>query len=131
MTASKRKSTIITLVLILLPITWWVGSEFYYARTISPEGVLTVGDFVKRFGKPRLIRVLERDGKEYYELSGRIPSVVTLSFPSSPPAYVFDEQGRFVTWCRDPGDQPDYRKEWPFMSTNRVDPGVFNARFQL
>jgi predicted nuclease of predicted toxin-antitoxin system len=39
-----------------------------------------------------------------------------LVFPSSPPAYLFDEQGQFAAWCKDPGDILSYRQTWPLQS---------------
>jgi hypothetical protein len=84
--------------------TYWIGSEVHYARSISPKGVATVRDFFGRFGEPRRIRMVERDGKSYYEFTGQLPGSWSCAFPSAPAAYVFDEQGRFAAWCRDPGD---------------------------
>jgi hypothetical protein len=108
-----------------------IGSEVHYARKISPKGVATVRDFFERFGEPRRIRMIERDGKSYYEFSGHLPSSWSCATPSAPAAYVFDEQGRFATWCRDPGDNPSYRRTWPLQSTNQVEVGVVRQKFGI
>ena len=110
---------------------YWIGSEVHYARRISPKGVATVHDFFQRFGEPRRIRIVERDGKSYYEFSGQLPGSWSAAVPSSAPAYVFDEQGQFVAWCRDPGDAPSHRRAWPLQSTNQVEVGVIRQKFGL
>lgn len=83
-------------VTILLSIAYVVGSEVYYARSISMNGVSTVRDFFDRFGEPRRVRTVQRDGQSYYEFTGPLPSGFVLATPSAPSAYVFDEQGRFA-----------------------------------
>jgi hypothetical protein len=130
MTARLRKIVGWTAV-ILLPIAYVVGSEVHYARSISPHGVSTVRDFFDRFGEPRRVRMVQRDGQSYYEFTGRLPSGFALAAPSASPAYVFDEQGCFTAWCRDPGDIPSYRQTWPLQSTNHVEIGLIRERFGL
>ncbi|MHA3773317.1 hypothetical protein ACXR0O_17425 [Verrucomicrobiota bacterium sgz303538] len=110
---------------------YWIGSEVHYARSISPKGIATVQNFFERFGEPRRIRMVERDGKSYYEFTGQSSGSWSAAVPSSRPAYVFDEQGQFVTWCPDPGDAPSYRRTWPLQSTNPVEVGVVRRKFGL
>ena len=130
MTARQRKIFRWT-ALILLPIAYVVGSEVCYARSISPHDVSSVRDFFSRFGAPPRVRMIQRDGQCYYEFTGRLPAGFVLATPSAPPAYVFDEQGRFVAWCRDPGDIPSYRQTWPLQTTNQVQIGLVRERFGL
>ena len=130
MTATQRKIFGWT-VLVLLPIAYVVGSEIYYARKISPHGVSTVGDFFRRFGDPPQIRMVQHDGHGYYEFTGPLPSRLVLATPSAPPVYVFDGQGRFAAWCRDPGDVPGYSKTWLLQSTNLVAIGLIKEKFGL
>ena len=118
-------------VALLLPLAYLVGSELYYARSISPDGISTVSDFVDRFGEPRRVLRVQHEGQSYYEFTGRLPPVFVLALPSAPPAYVFDEQGQFKAWCRDPGDIPSYRQAWPLQSTNPVDIGLIKERLGL
>jgi hypothetical protein len=115
--------------LILLPIAYVVGSEVYFARSISPRGVLTVRDFFGRFGEPRRIRMVERDGQTYYEFTGHLPAGLVLATPSAAPAYIFSTNGQFVAWCADPGDTPGFRSTWQLQSTNQVEIGAVRERF--
>ena len=50
---------------------YWIGSEIHYSRSISPKGISTVAEYFHRFGEPRVIREVGRDGKTYYEFFGR------------------------------------------------------------
>jgi hypothetical protein len=110
---------------------YWIGSEIHYARSISPKGIATARDFYDRFGEPRLIQMVERDGKSFYEFTGQLPSSWSAAVPSSAPAYVFDEQGQFVAWCRDPGDAPSHRRSWPLQSTNQVQLEAVRQKFGI
>ena len=130
MTARLRKIVGCT-ALILLPIAYLVWSEVYYARSISPDGISTARDFFDRFGEPRWVRMVQRDGQSYYEFAGRLPSGFVLATPSAPAAYVFDDQGRFTTWCRDPGDIPSFRQTWRLQGTNYVEIGLVKEKFGL
>jgi hypothetical protein len=131
MTSKAKKETLFVITIIALLLGYWIGSEIYYGRSISPRGVSNVGEYFKRFGEPQLIGMLERDGRKYYEFYGRLPSAFILAFPSSPPAYVFDEQGRLVTWCRDPGDTPSFQQQWPLQNTNKIEIKVVRKKFGL
>jgi len=127
-----RKKAILVLV-IIISVSLWVASEVYYARSMSPSGVHTVADHYRRFGEPGRITRFERDGVAYYELSGisrRFPTLA-LALPSAPPAYIYDESGKFVEWCSDPGDQPDFRGRWPVTGGQLVDPSTFRHRYGL
>jgi hypothetical protein len=110
---------------------YWIISEVHYARNISPKGVATVHDFFDRFGEPKRIRMVERDGKSYYEFTGQLPGAWSAAVPSAAPAYVFDEQGQFAGWCRDPGDAASYRRTWPFQSTNQVEVRTVRQKFGI
>jgi hypothetical protein len=95
--------------LLVLPFALWIGAKVYDARSISPRNVATVRDYFDRFGEPRRIQIVQRDGEKYYEFTGELPSTWLLILPSAPPAYIFNEQGLFADWCRDPGDSPAFR----------------------
>ena len=120
----------------LLPLLLWIGSEVYYAARIRPKGVRTLADHYRRFGEPRRITSFQRGGTNFYELSGHISraragGIPLLVFPSSPPAYVYDQTGALVDWCSDPGDQPSYRARWPQTGTQPVEPATFRAQYGL
>ena len=118
---AKRRSIVGWTLLLLLPIAYLIGSELYYARSISPRGIVTVHDYVDRFGQPPRVQIVEQRGRSFYEFTGQLPPAYVLAIPSAPPVYVFDEQGRFVSWCRDPGDTPEYRRLWPLKGEDDVD----------
>jgi len=107
-----------SLILVLLLIIFVIGPEVRYARRISPHGMLTVRDYIDRLGEPRRIHMVQREGKSYYEFTGPLASGFPLVMQSGPPAYVFDQEGRFTDWCSDPDDSPSHRRAWPLQSTN-------------
>lgn len=127
----RQREIVGWMALILLPMAYVIGSEMYYAHSISPRGISTVRDYFDRFGEPHRICVVQRDGRDYYEFSGHLPSGFVWAFPSAPPAYVFDEQGRFTAWCSDPGDIPSHRQTWQLQSTNHIEMGVIRKQFGL
>ena len=128
---SKQRRMVGWSVMVFLPLAYLIGSEVFYARSISPEGVRDVAGYFQRFGEPRSVRLVERDGQTHYEFSGRLPARLTLAMPSAPPAYVFDAQGRFVEWCPDPGDTPSYRSRYPLGVTGKVDAPEVRRRFGI
>lgn len=105
---------------------YWIASEIYYARSKRPLGVSTLSDFYQRFGQPARVHELHRDGVKYYELSGHLPQPWVFAVPSSRPAYIFDESGRFVEWCSDPGDSSHYFERWPQSARSALDPATFS-----
>jgi hypothetical protein len=57
-----------------------------------------------------------------------------LAFPSSTPTYVFDESGRLVDWCPDPGDLSEtssWWERWPLREARPLELSAFKARFGL
>jgi hypothetical protein len=116
---------------LLIPVLLWVGSEVYYASRIRPHGVRTLAEHYRRFGEPHRISRLHRDGTNYYELSGRASGFPMIAFPSSPPAYVYDESGTLVDWCPDPGDRAAYRERWSRAGSQPVEPLVFRQKYGL
>ena len=128
---AKQRTILGWTALIVLPVSYVLGSEIYYARSISPKGVSTVRDFFDRFGEPQRIRMVEHQGRICYEFTGHLPSAWVAAFPSEAPAYVFDEQGSFVGWCSDPGDAPSHRRTWHLQSTNRVEVGIVRKKLGM
>jgi hypothetical protein len=129
---TSRKILIAVILISLLPL-YWIGSEWWYARSIRPTGISTLADFYARFGQPSSIRETQRDGATYYHLSGHWPSlpVWICATPSSPPAYVFDHSGRFVEWCSDPGDSTSYWERWPEKGSHVVSTNDFAHQYGL
>src|SRR4051794_8947049 len=116
---SRRKLITAALVAALLVI-YFVGSQFYYERRISPKGLPTAREFFERFGEPRSVSVVAHDGKSYYEFAAPPPPRYLLVFASSPPVYIFDEHGLFVAWSRDPAVEPKYREQWPLQGMEEI-----------
>ncbi len=92
--------------------TLWVHGEYTHAKAIlPPENVDRVIPFIDAMG-PKISACyrFEREGKTYFRLIGPFPRGVALV--SSQPEYIFDENGKFVTWCSDPGDMPSFGEKW-------------------
>lgn len=100
----------------------WLGSELVYSSRICPTRVRTVADHLQRFGEPQSVHEVRHEGGTFYEFTGSTDSLFAL--PSSPPAYIYNSQGRLVAWCRDPGDQPEFEQVWRRTSTPPLDKEV-------
>ncbi|MEZ0254534.1 MAG: hypothetical protein ACAI37_04615 [Chthoniobacter sp.] len=107
---SRSAQTVCWCAVLVLLFGMWLSSELIYASRICPTRVRTVADHLRRFGAPQFVHEVQHDGSTFYEFTGSQPSLLAL--PSSPPAYIYDSQGRLVTWCSDPGDQPAFRQSW-------------------
>ena len=91
---------------------FFLHSEATYARLKDPAGIATVADFYQRFQISSRASIVRVDEIEYICLTGPLPPNWSLALPSSPPEYVFDQQGTFVDWCSDPGDTPSWNRKW-------------------
>lgn len=98
---------------------------------MSPTGITNIAGYFQRFGEPRAIRLVERDGRAHYEFVGRRPEAIWLAMPSGSPAYVFDADGRFVAWSLDPAENREFRETWPLTGTGKVDVAEVKRRFGL
>ena len=126
-----KKRLLLYTALLLLPGAW-LGSEWLCAVRIRPTEVHTVSDHLRRFGEPRLVYEVHHDGATFYEFTGfSRGGLPLLALPSSPPAYVYDQRGQFVTWCSDPGDQPSYRQAWPRVGGAPLDMQTVRHRLSL
>ncbi len=94
-------------------VAWVALSEAGYYRSREPRGVLNMVDYVRRFGEPVRVHRVLREGALYRRFTGKGPPYWSLAAPSSLPAYIFDEQGRFVTWCLDRSNRAGFNQEWP------------------
>jgi len=101
----------IFLVVILSPILLWVGSEVYHAKTSSPKGrATTYKEYREHLPTPIRAKFFIKKNQIFYETDG--PIHAPLTFPSGPPAYIFDSQGRLIDWTSDSGDDPSFQDRW-------------------
>lgn len=136
MMALLKRSNLGVLGFLLFSLAYLIVSEVHYASSIRPTGVRTVADHFRHFGSPHQITRLKLGSRIYYELSGVTLKQSSLSYPllalpSAPPAYVYDEEGNFVDWFSDPGDQPAYREHWPNSEAQPVELAAFQRKYGL
>ena len=111
-----KKSVAIIATLLVCLFSVWVYSEKKSASEVRPpEGATNLVAFLEERPRPVQIRRFVHDGKTHIEVVGE-PATSLLSLPSGPPAYIFDERGALVDWCRDLGDQSSFVKKWGSFS---------------
>ena len=79
----------------------WLYELGRWSDSVVPAGD-TLADHLAHRSPPYRARVFEVAGQEYVAVFG--PWRVSPRFPSGPPVYVYDQQGRLVDWCGDTGD---------------------------
>jgi hypothetical protein len=106
------------LVLLLVPLLAWIGLVVHEAYRIAPPAeVRTLAGFLAVMRPPDEFKVVEVRGQEYLMAVGPLRALIT--FPSGPPAYVFDRTGALVDYSFDTGDAPDFVDRWRFYSSGR------------
>ena len=111
----------------------WIVGEVRYSHRIDPGGIRDLSEHFQRFGSPQRIYRVSRADATFYYLSG-FPDgqPPRFAYPSSPPAYIYDQNGRFVDWCSDPGDcSPDWSNRWPMRSELPLEIDAFRQQFSL
>lgn len=106
-------------------------SELAYARLKDPTGIKQLADFYERFGRSFGAVATNVDGIEYIELTGPLPPIWSLALPSGPPVYVFDKQGKFVDWCSDLGERPNWNQQWRVSNGASISDSEIRLRFGL
>lgn len=119
--ASRRQRILGWTTAIAFAAAYVIGSEVYYLESIKPKEVRDIRGYFNRFGEPKSARVITLDAQTYYELTGHLPKWYVFAHPSSPPAYIFDANGKFIDWCYDPGDVPSHYQRWPQPNSNSVE----------
>jgi hypothetical protein len=129
-----RKSVLtasLPILLLCALVSYVIASEMAYAHLKRPDNITNVSDFYSRFGTSGGTRAISVNGFEHIEISGPLPPPWSLALPSSRPAYVFDETGRFVDWCSDPGDNPSWRSKWPTIAHSEMTHDDVRLRFGI
>lgn len=80
-----------------------------------PLGATNLPAFLEARPDWNQIRGFVHQGKPHLQVVGN-PILLPLSPPSGPPAYIFDETGALVDWCRDLGDNPSFARRWSNFS---------------
>ena len=90
----------------------WIYTEKKGAKAVRPPaGVTNLIAFLEARPQSAEIRKFVHNEKVHLEVIGE-PFQSALSVPSGPPAYIFNESGALVDWCRDLGDQPSFVAKW-------------------
>lgn len=111
-------------------VAYSIVSDIVYMHRIDPNGIANVDDYFARFGDPRLVGMVENNGRQCYEFTGPSDIDWIIAVPSAPPVYVFDKDGAFVTWCSDPGDLAEYGKTWRQLPGEPIDVVTLRQRFK-
>ncbi|MGA4643313.1 hypothetical protein [Limisphaera sp. 4302-co] len=107
---TKKIVTVAALLVCLLAV--WMYAEKKSATAVCPPaGGTNLVAFLEIGPQPNQIRSFVHNGKVHVAVIGK-PSGSPLSPPSGSPAYIFDETGAFLDWCRDIGDNPYFVKKW-------------------
>lgn len=110
-----------------------LGAHAWSGNHSSPRGIQNVTQYWKRFGEPSLILQLEKDGKVFFWVRGKMSAIHQMTLPSDAPGYIFNSDGQFVEWCYDPGDTPSFNRKWgrKYQPNEIVKMEEFRERFAL
>jgi len=110
------------MILLLATLCWLTPSGTLYVKSISPSGVRDIPDFFYKLGDPSYVKLVEQNGRFYYEFLGCSPRVRSYYIASNSPRYVFDGQGKFIEWCSGlrEGEVYDFEKRWPWPTNGSV-----------
>jgi len=117
-----KKLAIAVAVLVCL-LAVWMYAEKKSAQAVRPPASGTnLVAFLETQPAVNSVRKFIQNGKLHVEVIGK-PHVSALSLPSGSPAYIFDETGVFVDWCRDLGDNPSFVRKWGgFSNATTISP---------
>lgn len=107
----SKKAVIAGAVLVCL-LAVLIYAEKRSAQAVRPPTSATnLLAFLEARAEATSIRKFTHNAKVYVVVIGK-PHVSPLSLPSGSPAYIFNETGALVDWCRDLGDNPSFVKKW-------------------
>lgn len=90
----------------------WMYSERKGAQAVRPPAAGTnLLGFLELRPLTNQIRKFVHHGKPFLQVMGKV-NWAPLALRSGPPAYIFDETGRFVDWCGDIGDNNVFVRKW-------------------
>lgn len=115
------KNIVSVAALLVCLVAVWIYAENKSAKALRPPaGGTNLVAFLEERPQVNQIRRFVHNGKLHVEVIGKA-SVSALSLPSGSPAYIFDETGALVDWCRDLGDNPSFVKKWGgFTNANQI-----------
>lgn len=107
----KRRKATLWLLALIYPVAWLV-SELRWTHINDPTDRFTnVTRYLAGSRQPSRVTRVRLEKKTYYIAYS--PTDSWLATPSSPAAYVFDDQGKMVEWSADPGDDLAFQSKWP------------------
>ena len=101
------------------PLIWAVVGLFvmdfaamvWQRHRIEPRGIETLRDYAAWRSASKVFAVEQKDGRAYAIAYGPI-AIGAIFLGSGPAVYVFDDQGRFVEWSPDSGDDSTFQSKW-------------------
>lgn len=86
-----------------------------YFRSVRPDPLASLASYAAEHPSAP-IRTFLQDGRTWFEVTGPFEAGLR-TFAKGPPAYLFDDTGKLVDWCRDSGNARTYRRRWPRLDT--------------
>ena len=87
-----------------------IGNRYYIPHRFTPrEKAATIQQLEKDFDVKFEVRRVTAKGRDYILATA---PMVKWAFPSGPPMYVFDSQGRLLDYTLDSGDDPAFMDRW-------------------
>lgn len=110
----KTRDLLILVGLFLL----WVGLIRFDIWTTKPSTeAKSFEGFLETMRKPREIEKLTINNEGYILVSGKMPPLWFVTFPSGGPCYVYDKNGLLVDWAADVGDNSRFTSQWLTQSS--------------
>ncbi len=111
----------------MLPVVYVLAIAWHYSQLIPAEGTETYAD-LKIQGVP-LKRAVEIASPSDHVCVFGDPLGGLWTFPSGPPAYLFDQSGHLVDYTCDVGDSPTFQNDYRVHSGVEIDLTSLDERF--
>ncbi len=105
------------IIFIFLLLLFQLFNEEWYAKHVHPREMKTIEEFYIKFSSSNGGRIIKIDGTPFLVVRGVDQPWWCTALPSSRPEYLFDNEGKFIDWCLDPGDCPKCQKKWPLKNS--------------